>query len=48
LQIYQWAKEPKELVLYDGAEHRLDECRVELEKLLGEWIPGTLVAHAAG
>jgi hypothetical protein len=42
LQIYQWAREPKELVLYDGAEHRLDECRVELEKLLGEWIPATL------
>lgn len=43
LQIYQWAKEPKELVLYDGAEHRLEECRVELEKLLEQWIPATLV-----
>jgi len=42
MQIYQWAREPKELVLYDGAEHRLEECRVELEKLLGEWIPATL------
>jgi hypothetical protein len=42
LQIHQWAREPKELVLYDGAEHRLDECRVELEKLLEEWIPATL------
>ena len=44
MQIYQWAREPKELVLYDGAEHRLDECRVELEELLGEWIPRTLAA----
>lgn len=37
--IYDWAKEPKELVLYDGAEHRLDECRAELGNLLREWIP---------
>ena len=41
-QIYQWAKEPKRLVLYDGAEHRLEECHEELEALLAEWIPATL------
>ena len=41
-QIYQWAQEPKELVLYDGAEHRLEECRDELETLLSAWIPATL------
>lgn len=40
--IYDWAKEPKELVLYDGAEHRLDECRAELADLLREWIPARL------
>lgn len=40
--IYDWAKEPKELVLYDGAEHRLDECRAELAGLLREWIPARL------
>ena len=40
--IYDWAKEPKELVLYDGAEHRLDECRAELADLLREWIPAQL------
>ena len=40
--IYDWAEEPKELVLYEGAEHRLEECRDELEELLGRWIPGTL------
>ena len=26
VQIYHWAQEPKQLVLYEGAEHRLDEC----------------------
>ncbi len=41
-QIYDWAKDPKELVLYDGAEHRLEECRDDLESLLGRWIPETL------
>jgi alpha/beta superfamily hydrolase len=44
VQIYDWAREPKQLALYDGAEHRLEECREELESLLGQWIPATL-AH---
>ena len=26
VQMYHWAQEPKQLVLYEGAEHRLDEC----------------------
>ena len=43
-QIYDSALEPKTLVLYDGAEHRLEECRDELEVLLSEWIPETLAA----
>ena len=43
-QIHNWAKEPKELVLYEGAEHRLDECGEELEELLRQWIPATLAA----
>ena len=42
LQIYEWAKDPKELVLFEGAEHRLEECRDELETLLSAWIPATL------
>ncbi len=42
LQIYEWAKEPKEVVLFEGAEHRLEECREELETLLSAWIPATL------
>ena len=43
-QIYDRAQEPKQLVLYDGAEHRLEECREELEQLLSHWIPETLRA----
>ena len=46
-QIYNAALEPKTLVLYDGAEHRLEECRDELEQLLTEWIPETLAAQDA-
>jgi pimeloyl-ACP methyl ester carboxylesterase len=46
VQIYDWAHEPKQLVLYEGAEHRLEECTVELEQLLTQWIPATL--HASG
>ena len=41
-QIYEWAQEPKKLVLFEGAEHRLEECKDELEALLSEWIPETL------
>ena len=44
LQIYNLALEPKELVLYEGAEHRLEECREDLEQLLRDWIPATLAA----
>ncbi len=44
-QIYDMANEPKQLVLYEGAEHRLEECRDDLEELLGQWIPETLSAE---
>ena len=42
LQIHEWAKDPKELVLFEDAEHRLEECREDLETLLAAWIPATL------
>ena len=45
-QVYDWAQEPKQLVLYDGAEHRLEECREELAALLTVWIPETLNSTA--
>ena len=44
MQIYDWAQEPKEIVLYEGAEHRLEECGAELEEMLFEWIPRTLAS----
>ncbi|MFQ6030436.1 MAG: alpha/beta hydrolase [Dehalococcoidia bacterium] len=47
-QVYDWAQEPKQLVLYEGAEHRLEECREELEELLGQWIPATLSREIKG
>ena len=33
VQIDHWAQEPKQLVLYEGAEHRLDECADALDQL---------------
>src|SRR5438093_4257280 len=42
VQMYHWAQDPKQLVLYEGAEHRLEECAEALEQLLTQWIPATL------
>lgn len=36
--IYDRALEPKRLVLYDGADHTLLQCRDELFELLREWL----------
>lgn len=44
VQIHHWARQPKEIVLYEGAEHRLEECREELEALLERWLTATLRA----
>lgn len=41
-QIYLWAAEPKELILYPEAEHGLRECKDELHDLLRRWIPEKL------
>ena len=48
VSIYRMAKQPKEVVLYEGAEHSLEECRDELDQLLGDWIPATLAAKELG
>ena len=37
-QIHEWANDPKELVIYDGAEHGLAECADELRAMLREWL----------
>ena len=44
--IHSWAQDPRQLVLYDNAEHRLDECRAPLADLLRDWIPAQLAASA--
>ena len=36
--IYEWAREPKELVIYKGSGHFLRECREELHDLLKGWL----------
>lgn len=36
--IYQWAGEPKELVIYPGNGHLLEECRDELRELTSRWL----------
>ena len=48
VQIHDWAQEPKQMVLYEGAEHRLEECKDKLESLLLEWIPTTLTSVSSG
>ena len=37
-QIYDWALEPKELVLYPGAGHSLRECGAKLREALARWL----------
>ncbi len=36
--IHEWAREPKELVLYPGATHELRQCKDELRALLRGWL----------
>ncbi len=40
-QIYDWASEPKQLLLYPGAGHSLTECAPDLRPTLADW----LLAH---
>lgn len=44
--IYKWAGEPKELVIYQGSGHLLGECREELHDLLKNWLVGKLDREA--
>ena len=43
-QIYQWAGEPKELVIYANNGHFLRECHQELHDLLKRWLVEKLLA----
>jgi len=42
--IYEWADEPKELVIYKGCGHFLRECHQELHDLLKDWLVDKLRA----
>lgn len=37
-EIYRRAKEPKQLILYPGCRHGLDQCREELDRDLLAWL----------
>jgi alpha/beta superfamily hydrolase len=38
VSLYRAAKEPKELRLYPGCKHGLDQCREEIDRDLTEWL----------
>lgn len=41
-QIHEWAREPKELIIYPDAEHGLTECKDELRATLRDWLAANL------
>jgi fermentation-respiration switch protein FrsA (DUF1100 family) len=41
--IYERARQPKELVLYPGCRHGLDQCREELDRDLTGWLERVIV-----
>lgn len=43
-QVYAWAREPKELVILEGARHSLRQRREELRRLLVTWLRQRLAA----
>jgi fermentation-respiration switch protein FrsA (DUF1100 family) len=45
--IYARAKEPKELRLYQGCRHGLDECRDQVDEALQSWLRKCLLALPA-
>ena len=45
-EIHQRARHPKELRLYPGCRHGLDECRERVEADLAEWLVHAVAAHA--
>ena len=40
--LYARASEPKELILYSGCRHGLDQCREEVDRDLGKWLVDVL------
>lgn len=46
--IYEWAQEPKELIIYPAAEHGLNECAAELQGMLKGWLADKLSNDITG
>ena len=44
--IYEWAREPKRIIIYPGAEHGLAECKDELRETLKGWLADRLAEAA--
>ena len=44
--LYAMANEPKQLILYPGCRHGLDQCREELDRDLLEWLRNVTAADA--
>lgn len=38
IDLYTRARQPKELILYPGCLHGLDQCRDELDRDLAAWL----------
>jgi fermentation-respiration switch protein FrsA (DUF1100 family) len=45
-QLYARAEEPKELILYPGCRHGLDQCREQLDVDLMRWIGAVLAPES--
>lgn len=45
---YREAGEPKQLILYPGCLHGLDQCREELDRDLTAWLRAVLAGNALG
>ena len=46
-QIHEWARDPKELIIYPDAEHGLTECKDALRAALSDWLKANLKTGAA-
>ena len=46
--LYEQAGEPKELILYPGCLHGLDQCREELDRDLLRWLEGVPAINVKG
>lgn len=42
--IYEWAQQPKQMIIYPDAEHGLVECKDELHDMLKTWLVDNLSA----